>query len=95
MLCRYFGLLSLRSPYTGYEDTVGLRNSHDKSIVADYWPGVDMSYVTKQEFEDYKTALQKELDDIKAQLPTQEQKDRLAALSWRSNSALMSSTPQA
>jgi hypothetical protein len=23
---RYFGLLSLRSPYTGYADTVGLRN---------------------------------------------------------------------
>lgn len=29
---RYFGLISLRSPYTGYEDTVGLRNSHDKSF---------------------------------------------------------------
>jgi len=29
---RYFGLLSLKSPYTGYEDTVGLRNSHDKSF---------------------------------------------------------------
>jgi hypothetical protein len=29
---KYFGLLSLRSPYTGYEDTVGLRNSHDKSF---------------------------------------------------------------
>jgi len=29
---RYFGLLSLRSPYTGYEDTVGLRNSHDKKF---------------------------------------------------------------
>lgn len=29
---RFFGLLSLRSPYTGYEDTVGLRNSHDKSF---------------------------------------------------------------
>lgn len=29
---RYFGLLSLRSPYTGYEDTIGLRNSHDKSL---------------------------------------------------------------
>src|SRR6202050_5492649 len=29
---RYFGLLSLRSTYTGYEDTVGLRNSHDKSL---------------------------------------------------------------
>lgn len=29
---RYFGLLSLRSEYTGYEDTVGLRNSHDKSF---------------------------------------------------------------
>jgi hypothetical protein len=29
---RYFGLLSLRSAYTGYEDTVGLRNSHDKSF---------------------------------------------------------------
>ena len=29
---RYFGLLSLRSPYTGYEDTLGLRNSHDKTI---------------------------------------------------------------
>ena len=27
---RFFGLLSLKSPYTGYEDTVGLRNSHDK-----------------------------------------------------------------
>jgi hypothetical protein len=24
---RYLGLLSLWSPYTGYEDTVGLRNS--------------------------------------------------------------------
>jgi hypothetical protein len=29
---RYFGLLSLRSTYTGYEDTIGLRNSHDKSF---------------------------------------------------------------
>src|SRR3954469_19859941 len=29
---RYFGLLSLRSSYTGYEDTLGLRNSHDKSF---------------------------------------------------------------
>jgi hypothetical protein len=29
---RYFGLLSLRSTYTGYEDTVALRNSHDKSF---------------------------------------------------------------
>jgi hypothetical protein len=27
---RFFGLLSLRSTYGGYEDTVGLRNSHDK-----------------------------------------------------------------
>lgn len=29
---RYFGLLSLRSPYGEYTDTVGLRNSHDKSF---------------------------------------------------------------
>jgi hypothetical protein len=29
---RYFGLLSLKSIYTGYEDTLGLRNSHDKSF---------------------------------------------------------------
>jgi len=29
---RYFGLLSLRSTYSGYEDTVGLRNSHDRSF---------------------------------------------------------------
>jgi hypothetical protein len=29
---RYFGLLSLKSPYTGYDDTVGLRNSNDKSF---------------------------------------------------------------
>jgi hypothetical protein len=29
---RYFGLLELKSPYTGYADTVGLRNSHDKSF---------------------------------------------------------------
>ena len=29
---RYFGLISLRSTHTGYEDTVGLRNSHDKSF---------------------------------------------------------------
>lgn len=29
---RYFGVMSLRSTYTGYEDTVGLRNSHDKSF---------------------------------------------------------------
>ena len=28
----YFGLLELRSPYIGYTDTVGLRNSHDKSF---------------------------------------------------------------
>lgn len=28
---RYFGLMELRSPYTGYRDTLGLRNSHDKS----------------------------------------------------------------
>ncbi len=27
---RYFGLLTLRSPYGDYSDTVGLRNSHDK-----------------------------------------------------------------
>lgn len=29
---RYFGLLSLRSTYGDYTDTVGLRNSHDKSF---------------------------------------------------------------
>ena len=29
---RYFGLLSLRSSYTGYTDTVGVRNSHDKTF---------------------------------------------------------------
>lgn len=29
---RYFGVLSLKSTYTGYEDTLGLRNSHDKSF---------------------------------------------------------------
>jgi Domain of unknown function (DUF932) len=29
---RYFGLLSLRSPYDDYTDTLGLRNSHDKSF---------------------------------------------------------------
>jgi len=29
---RYFGLLSLRSTYGGYEDTVCLRNSHDKKF---------------------------------------------------------------
>ena len=29
---RYFGLLSLKSAYTGYEDTVGLRNSNDRSF---------------------------------------------------------------
>ena len=28
---RYFGLMELRSSYTGYRDTLGLRNSHDKS----------------------------------------------------------------
>lgn len=28
---RYFGLMTLRSPHTGYSDTLGLRNSHDKS----------------------------------------------------------------
>ena len=28
---RYFGLMELRSPHTGYRDTLGLRNSHDKS----------------------------------------------------------------
>lgn len=29
---RYFGLLSLRSPYGDYVDTLGLRNSHDKTF---------------------------------------------------------------
>ncbi len=29
---RYFGLLSLRSPYGDYTDTVGLRNSHDRTF---------------------------------------------------------------
>jgi hypothetical protein len=29
---RYFGLMTLRSPYGDYADTVGLRNSHDKSF---------------------------------------------------------------
>lgn len=29
---RYFGVLSLRSPYTGYCDMLGLRNSHDKAF---------------------------------------------------------------
>ena len=29
---RYFGLLSLKSTYDGYEDTVTLRNSHDKKF---------------------------------------------------------------
>jgi len=29
---RYFGVLTLKSPYTGYTDMVGLRNSHDKKF---------------------------------------------------------------
>ncbi len=29
---RYFGLLTLKSPYGDYSDSVGLRNSHDKSL---------------------------------------------------------------
>ncbi|HET6447101.1 MAG TPA: DUF932 domain-containing protein [candidate division Zixibacteria bacterium] len=29
---RFFGLLSLRSTYGGYEDTIGLRNSNDKKF---------------------------------------------------------------
>src|SRR4051812_4838235 len=29
---RYFGLMTLRSPYGNYTDTVGLRNSSDKSF---------------------------------------------------------------
>lgn len=29
---RFFGLMELHSPYTGYRDTLGLRNSHDKSF---------------------------------------------------------------
>jgi hypothetical protein len=29
---RFFGVLKLRSPYTAYEDMLGLRNSHDKSL---------------------------------------------------------------
>jgi hypothetical protein len=29
---RYFGLMTLRSPYGDYADTLGLRNSHDKSL---------------------------------------------------------------
>jgi hypothetical protein len=29
---RYFGLMSLKSPYGEYTDTLGLRNSHDKSF---------------------------------------------------------------
>jgi hypothetical protein len=29
---RYFGVLHLKSPYTGYTDMVALRNSHDKSL---------------------------------------------------------------
>lgn len=29
---RFFGVLCLKSPYTGYSDTVGLRNSHDKKF---------------------------------------------------------------
>ena len=29
---RYFGLLSLRSTYSGYEDAVTVRNSHDKKF---------------------------------------------------------------
>src|SRR5262249_49603032 len=29
---RYFGMMTLRSPYGNYGDLVGLRNSHDKSF---------------------------------------------------------------
>jgi hypothetical protein len=29
---RYFGLMTLRSPYDDYTDTLGLRNSHDRSF---------------------------------------------------------------
>lgn len=29
---RFFGVLFLRNPYTGYEDVLGLRNSHDRSF---------------------------------------------------------------
>ena len=30
---RYFGLITLRSPFGGYADTLGLRTSHDKSLL--------------------------------------------------------------
>jgi hypothetical protein len=29
---RFFGLMSLKSTYTGYRDTLGLRNSHDRTF---------------------------------------------------------------
>src|SRR6185312_16820177 len=29
---RYFGLMTLKSPYADYTDTLGLRNSHDKTF---------------------------------------------------------------
>jgi hypothetical protein len=29
---KFFGVLTLRSPHTGWSDVVGLRNSHDKSL---------------------------------------------------------------
>lgn len=29
---RYFGLMALKSPYSSHVDTIGLRNSHDKSF---------------------------------------------------------------
>lgn len=96
---RYFGLLSLRSTYTGYEDTVGLRNSHDRSFPVGIGFGSrvfvcdNLAFVADQVIKRKHTAnLKRDLPGIIGELiePLAEQREEQSRMFDRYRTAMLS-----
>lgn len=66
---RYFGLLRLKSDYGHYEDTVGLRNSHDRTFPVGLGFGSHVFVCDNLSFIADKTIRTKHTAKLKARLP--------------------------
>lgn len=67
---RYFGLLTLRSPYGQYTDTLGLRNSHDRSYPVGLTMGSRVFVCDNLAFAgDYMTVKRKHTQRLRFELP--------------------------
>ena len=67
---RFFGLLTLRSPYGQYTDTLGLRNSHDRSYPVGLTMGSRVFVCDNLAFaSDYTTVKRKHTQRLRFELP--------------------------